>query len=138
MTTHQIQTYRNRSRAFLGKAREELAAELKAASAFALIKGIGALMRNYPNSAGMAAHEYLELRRCAHKAGLESAIINPPGGDVPLDPAFRDPPVELYRMIYLEGIEDPIKQRHALLRFLREDWKAGLIAKKDDPDWQYR
>ena len=118
--------------------REELESELKAASAFALIKGIGSLMRYYTDTAGKAVNEYIELRRCAEKAGLSSSIINPPDGDAPLDPDFRDPPVELYRMIYLEGIEDPIIQRHTLLRFLRQDWKAGLIVKRDNPEWRYR
>ena len=118
--------------------REELKSELKAASAFALIKGIGSLMRYYTDTAGKAVNEYIELRRCAEKAGLPSSIINPPSGDAPLDPAFRDPPVELCRMIYLNSIEDPIMRRHTLLRFLRQDWKAGLIAKRDTPEWRYR
>ena len=118
--------------------REELAAEFKAASASILIKGIGALMSQDPKGAGVAANEYLELRRCAQKAGLESAIINPPRGEAPLDPDFRRLPVSLYRIIYLAGIEDPIKQRHTLLHFLSQGSQAGLNAKRDDPDWQYR
>lgn len=118
--------------------REELAEEFKAASSFALIKGIGALMRYDTDTAGEAVDEYIELRRCAEKDGLASAIINPPGGQDSLDPAFQDPPVELYRMIYIDSIKDPMKQWRETLRFLREDSWAGLIAKKDDPDWNYR
>ena len=119
-------------------ASEELAAEFKAASAFALIKGIGSLMRCDPDTAGAAVNEYLELRYCAEKAGLESDIINPPGRYGSLDPAFQDPPVELYRMIYLEGIEDPIMQHREMLRFQKEDYQAGLVVRKDDPDWNHR
>lgn len=119
-------------------ASEELAAEFKAASAFALIKGIGSLMRCDPDTAGNAVNEYLELRYRAEKAGLAWAVINPPGGDDPLDPDLRDPPVELYRMIYLEGIEDPRKQWDEMLRFTREDIRRGLNTKKGDPDWNYR
>ena len=118
--------------------REELAVEFKCASAFTLIKGIGALMSEDIDSAIIAVYEYLDVRRCAKKAGLASCIINPPGGDDPLDPAFRDPPVELYRMIYIEGIEDPIKQRREMLRFQKEDYHAGLGIEKGDPDWHYR
>ena len=118
--------------------REELAAEFKAASAFIIIKGIGALMSNDLDSVNMAVYEYLEVRRRAGKAGLASAIVNPPGGDAPLDPDFRGPPVSLYRMIYLENIEDPIKQHRELLRFIGEDGRRGLNAKKGDPDWDYR
>lgn len=117
---------------------EELAAEFKAASAFALIKGIGSLMSEDPDSAGAAVNEYLELRHLAVKVGLDSAIVNPPGGQAPFDPAFRDPPVELFRMIYLEGIEDPIMQRREMLRFQKEDYQSGLVVKKDAPDWNYR
>ena len=117
---------------------EELAAEFKAASAFALIKGIGSLMYEDPDSAGVAVNEYLELRHLAAKGGLDSAIINPPGGYGSLDPAFQDPPIELYRMIYLEGIEDPIMQRREMLRFQKEDYQSGLVVKKDAPDWNYR
>ncbi len=117
---------------------EELAAEFKAASAFALIKGIGALMSEDPDSAGNAVNEYLELRYRAEKADLAWAVINPPGGDDPLDPDLRDPPVELHRMIYLEGIEDPRKQWDEMLRFTREDIRRGLNTKKGDPDWNYR
>ena len=117
---------------------KELAAEFKAASAFALIKGIGALMSDAPDTAGKAVDEYLDLRRHAEKAGLGSTIISPPGGGEPLDPAFQDPPVELYRMIYLECIEDPIKQWDAMVRFISEDSRAGLVAKKGDHNWSYR
>ena len=117
---------------------EELAAEFKAASAFALVKGIGALMRHYTDAAKDATDEYLELRHRAEKSGLASCIISPPGGDDPLDPAFRDPPVELYRMIYLESIEDPIKQHRELWRFLDEDYRAGLVVNEDDSNWNYR
>ena len=117
---------------------EELAAEFKAASAFAIIKGIGALMSDDPDAAGDAVNEYLGLRHCAEEAGLTWAIINSPREHDPLDPAFQDPPVELYRMIYLEGIEDPRKQRDEMLRFIREDSRRGLNTKKGDPDWNYR
>lgn len=117
---------------------EELAAEFKAASAFAIIKGIGALMSDDPDTAGDAVNEYLDLRHYAEKAGLASAIISPPSGQAPLNPAFRDAPVELYRMIYLESIEDPRKQWRELWRFLDKDHQAGLVVKKDDPNWNYR
>ena len=120
------------------KSREELTAEFKATSAFVLIKGVGALMSEDLDTAGEASLEYLDLRRRAEKSGFASAIINPPDGHDPLDPAFQDPPVELYRMIYLDSIEDRMKQRRETLRFLREDSWAGLIAKKGDPDWNYR
>ena len=117
---------------------EELADMLRSASAFALIKAIGALMSDDPDTAGKAVREYLDVRRRAEKSGIASVIINPPGEREPLDPAFQDPPIELYRMIYLERIEDPIKQWRELWRFLDEDSRAGLVAKRDYPDRNYR
>ena len=111
---------------------------LKTASALAIIKAMAGLMDDDPMSAGKGVDEYLNVRRYAEKSGFGAAIISPPDDREPIDPALEDLSIELYRMIFTDSIEDPVEQWRVFYRFLDQDYKAGLVAKKGDPDWNYR
>ena len=117
---------------------EMTAAGVKAASAFALIKAMSGMLDDDPMAAGKGVDEYLDLRRRAGKAGLEGAIIAPPGPLDPIDPGLEDLSVELYQMIFIDSIEDTMAQWRAFRHFLAQDYRNGLVAKKGDPDWNYR
>ena len=114
------------------------AAGVKTASAFAIIKAMSGMLDDDPMAAGKRVDEYLDLRRRAGKAGLEAAIISPPGPLEPIAPGLEDLSVELYRMVFVDSIEDPIAQWRALRHFIAQDSRDGLVAKKGDPDWNYR
>ena len=109
---------------------EMTAAGVKTASAFAIIKAMSGLMDYMPVSAKKGVDEYLDLRRRAGKAGLEAAIIAPPGPQEPIDPGLEDLSVELYRMVFIDSIEDRMAQWRALFRFLDQDYRDGLVVKK--------
>lgn len=117
---------------------EMTAAGVKTASAFALIKAMSGMLDDDPMAAGKGVDEYLDLRRRAGKAGLERAIIAPPGPLDPIDPGLEDLSVELYQMIFIDSIEDTMAQWRAFRHFLAQDYRNGLVAKKGDPDWNYR
>lgn len=112
------------------ESREELAAEFKAASAFALIKAVGYLIDEDPQPAGEAVDEYLDLRRRAKQNNLSSAIIGLPKDGVAIDKHTRYLICELMGMVTLHSIEDPIERHKALLRLIRNEWPQGVTAEE--------